>query len=651
VNKISQFWQELKRRKVVRVISVYAAAAFVILELTDIVAPSLGLPDWTLNLIIILLCVGFIIAVILSWIFDVHPEGGIVKTKPVNKVMNEGKTAVSSTWKIASYLSFVVIVGLIVFNIISNRTRSKEIQILDKSIAVLPFRNDSPNEENLYFCNGIMEGILDHLAKIPELTVISSTSVEQYRKNPPSMTEIARELNVNYILEGSVLRIGDRAQISTQLIYTPEDKYIWSDKFDKNIENVDAIFVVLADVAKNIAQELQAKISPEIKERIESLPTSDLTAYDYYLQGKEFYYSWWKTFNNSNLNHAELLFDHAVKRDSTFALAYAGKAAVFARYANDQSNVEKNYPDSVRIYCDKAISLDPNAAFAYVIRGLYYVGINKIKEGESDLKKAVELNPNDPFILRGLAILYYNNTGDYLAAIKLLKRAEKVGRDPGQRYATYARMSHVYRNIGDWGKVEFYMKKSQEMNPLVYPDLWNYIVQGKFQNAIEILETRPNKDLRVIGDCYLMQGEYDSALFYLKKVEEERKDNNPDNYNPNAAGYRYGQALLGIGRKDEGLGIINYWLQRNENIIGLGREGSQRALFNNAGLYSFLSETEKAIEYLHRYNNTSCWREGTFYLMLVDPLFDNIRKSPEYEEIVNYVQTENAKIRAEIARL
>ena len=116
-NKITQFWLELKRRKVVRVITVYAAAAFVILELTDIVAPSLGLPDWTLNLIIILLCVGFVITVIVSWIFDIHPEGGIVKTEPAHKVKEEYKSSTSNSWKIASYISFAVIIGLIVLNI------------------------------------------------------------------------------------------------------------------------------------------------------------------------------------------------------------------------------------------------------------------------------------------------------------------------------------------------------------------------------------------------------------------------------------------------------------------------------------------------------------------------------------------------------
>ena len=148
-NKLSKFWQELKRRKVVRVITVYAAAAFVILELVDILAPSLRLPDWTLNLVLILLIVGFIIAVILSWIYDIHPEGGIVKTEPAHKAKIEEIPKSSSSWKIASYISFIVIVALIVLNIIPRKSLSNRNEIQDKSIAVLPFKNDSPNQERM----------------------------------------------------------------------------------------------------------------------------------------------------------------------------------------------------------------------------------------------------------------------------------------------------------------------------------------------------------------------------------------------------------------------------------------------------------------------------------------------------------------------
>src|SRR5210317_936211 len=140
-NKLSQFWQELKRRNVVRVITVYAGVAFVILELVDIIAEPLKLPSWLLPVVIVLLSIGFIIAVILSWIYDIHPEGGMVKTEPDERVHDEHIPKSSKGWKIASYISFVVIVGLIALNVVPRSINKK---ILDKSIAVLPFINDSP---------------------------------------------------------------------------------------------------------------------------------------------------------------------------------------------------------------------------------------------------------------------------------------------------------------------------------------------------------------------------------------------------------------------------------------------------------------------------------------------------------------------------
>jgi len=373
-------------------------------------------------------------------------------------------------------LLMIAFLGWIAYNKYKDHT-GNDASNIEKSIAVLPFRNDSPNEENLYFCNGIMEGILNHLAKIPELTVISRTSVEQYRENPPSMAEIARELNVNYILEGSVLRIGDRVQISAQLINAVEDKHLWSDQFDKNIETAETIFEVLAEVTQNIGRALKANISPEIQERIEAVPTSDLTAYDYFLQGKEHYYNFYRSgMDKSNLKNANRLFEMAIKQDSTFGLAYAGKAAVFGK----TPSVE-NYLDSVLIYCNKAILLDPNAAFAYVTRGenYYMNGINDMKQAGIDLKKAVELSPNDVFMVRNLAN-FYAFYEEYISALKLYKRAEKIGRDPLSLAATYHHMGYdVYLGIGDMDKALYFINKSSEINPLWEGNnWWYYLVTG-----------------------------------------------------------------------------------------------------------------------------------------------------------------------------
>ncbi len=513
---------------------------------------------------------------------------------------------------------------------------------IEKSIAVLPFRNDSPNEEHLYFCNGIMEGILDHLAKIPELTVISRTSVEQYRENPPSIAEIARELNVNYILEGSVLRIGDRAKISAQLIYAPEDKHLWSEQFDKNIESAETIFEVLAEVTQNIGIALKATISPEVLERIEAVPTADITAYDYFLQGKEHFYNYYRTQDNNNLANADRLFELAIKQDSTFGLAYAGKAAVFVR-----TRVGENYLDSVLIYCDKAILLDPNAAWAYMTRGgEYYVGINDMEKAEKDIKKAVELSPNDPTTVRELAIFYAKNE-EYITALKLFKRTEKIGTDPLTLAATfYLKGIRAYLNMGDMDKALYFINKSIE-NPLWEGlNWWPYVVTGKFQEALEIKKTTNQNP----GITYtLMRGKSDSAVHYLDQLEAKRKVREGENYVAETADIRYGIALIEVGRTDEGMAIINYQLQRIEQGMNTGT-AQDIMVYIYVGIYSFLGETDKAIEYLKILNENYVWGHR-IYMMQVDPLFDNIRDKREYKEIVNNRLAKNKNIREEIARL
>jgi TolB-like protein len=325
-NKLSRFWQELKRRKVLRVITVYAAVAFVILQLVEILAPSLRLPEWTMNLILVLLIVGFIIAVILSWIYDVHPEGGIVKTESAKKIKTEDIPVSSNSWKIASYISFVVIIALIVLNIIPRTNTSKEAEILDKSIAVLPFRNDSPEETEMFFINGTMESILDNLCKIKDLRVVSRTSVEQYRDHPKPIPTVGEEMNVSYIIEGSGLKHGDNVRLTIQLIDAINDKHIWSNTYNRKTEE---IFELQSEIAQLVARELEAIISPEEKELIEKIPTTSLTAHDFYQRGREEHNQYWLDNDNKTaLERAEEMYKEALEYDPTFALAYTGLAYI-----------------------------------------------------------------------------------------------------------------------------------------------------------------------------------------------------------------------------------------------------------------------------------------------------------------------------------
>ena len=197
------FWQELKRRKVVGVIPVYAAAAFALLELVDIIATPLGLPEGTIKLVLILLLIGFVITIIFSWIYDITPDG-VKKTIPSGEIDEKARPAESNKWKIATYVSVVIIIALVVLNITRSGQRAENISKSEKTIAVLPFHSLSKDSTQIYFCDGIREEILNHLHKASSFTVRSRTSSDHYRNTEKTSSVIGKELNANYLVEGSV---------------------------------------------------------------------------------------------------------------------------------------------------------------------------------------------------------------------------------------------------------------------------------------------------------------------------------------------------------------------------------------------------------------------------------------------------------------
>jgi len=200
-----QFWRELRRRKVIRRTMVYAASGFVLLELVSIIAEPFGMPDWTLKLVFIILCIGFFISIILSWFYDFTPDG-LERIKPADGVFDAPTEKPSQllTWKITSYISIVIIIGFLIFNITRGVNQPEVLSDLEKSIAVLPFDNLSTDEENSHIGEAITDEIIAELRMINEFIVRSRSTTLQYKDNRPTIPEIAEDLSVNYIIEGSI---------------------------------------------------------------------------------------------------------------------------------------------------------------------------------------------------------------------------------------------------------------------------------------------------------------------------------------------------------------------------------------------------------------------------------------------------------------
>jgi len=651
-NKLSQFWQELKRRKVVRVITVYAAAAFVILELIDIVAPSLGLPDWTLNFIIILLWVGFIITVIVSWVYDVTPQGGIVKTESSNKVKQDEKAPTSSSWKIASYISFVVIVALIVLNIISRSNGAAETTMLDKSIAVLPLKYLSEDPNKQYIADGVLDAITGHLSMLEGLRVMPRTSVEQYRENKKSAKEIGEELDVGYLIEGSFLMVGDQVKLTIQLVVAAEGDHIFFKEYNRDYRD---IFAVQSEVAQTIANEIQVAITPEVKLRIEKIPTTSLTAYDFYLRGMNEYYKYSGHIENREvLKRAEALFHSALESDSTFALAYIGLAWVHRR--TPQWDL-----DSLLVLAETALSLDDQLSEGYGMRGTYYFSKGLETRAVEEFDKAIKLNPNnsEAYLSKGELLRNY----DRLKSIENFHKA--ISTEYGLRLPSMLRdLSEAYSAAGFIEKAKYYRKEALKLDDdstkyyigLFHfeKDVGNYGKAIEFGRKSEVLFAQKssinnyghNLNISNLAHCYLFLGQYEESLKYYKKFIENKK----------ALGRRFYFDYLWIGLAYWQNGYIEeaeYYFKESfsgcNRYIESGRVDKGLMLYYFlAEVYAFREEKDKVYENLRNFTQRQTMPSWLVTQIKNDPFFDSIRDEPEFQQLVRDVE---AKYRAEHERV
>jgi len=629
-NKLSTFWQELKRRKVVRVITVYAAASFVILELLSIIIEPLRLPEWTLQFAIVFLCIGFIVTIIIAWIYDITPEGGIIKTEPVYNVKKEDKPVSSKGWKIASYSSFVVIAALIIFHLLSRNNRLEESVILDKSIAVLPFTSLSDDPEKQYLADGVMEDILLQLAKIEELRVMSSTSVQQYRNSDKTATEICQELDVSYLLEGRFQKIGDQAKLIVQLIQPGIEGHAWAKDYNREWKDV---FAVQSEVAQSVAKELQAVITPEEKQLIEKIPTTDFNAYDYYLRGKEVLSKSFRGDYDDSLplERAKYFFHKALEFDTTYARAYSGLAL---------ANAVQWYNDSVLFYANKALSFDDQLAEAYVAKGIYYTRSGEAEIAIRALDRATELNPND-WLAYYVKMTIYWITDELVNSYENAYKAAALNRG-SELPELFRMMSRLNRRFGFPEKAKYYLQKAFELDgdsSRYYGRLGDIegFVSGNFETALELFKKAYSLDTanalaqRHLGTCNMFLDQYQEALYYLEKYHNLSGTTGILHQKIYRLGYVYWK--LGYKEKAEEIftSIINDYKRRKE----LGQPVLDQTYLAVASVYAFRGEKNKAYEYLRLYNQSMRYVYSyNIHIIKINPLLNNIRDEPEFKQIV-----------------
>src|SRR5438874_9641641 len=319
--KIDNFLSELKRRNVYKVAVAYAVVAWLTIQGASIFLPAFNAPQWAMQIVILIVVVGFPIALTFSWAFEITPEG-IKRESEVQAdesiTHHTGRKIVALTIVLA-----VVATGLLIFQFVRPRsTSTNALLVTNKSIAVLPFDNLSGDPQNAYFSEGVQDEILTRLAKIAELKVISRTSTQRFKSAPNDLRQIAQQLGVANILEGSVQRAADQVRVNVQLINATTDAHLWAESYDRALTD---IFTVESEIAKTISDTLRAKLTGSEERMISEKPTANAEAYKLYLKGRFF----WSRRTGDNIPKAIDYFKQAIAHDPHYALAYAGLAEAY----------------------------------------------------------------------------------------------------------------------------------------------------------------------------------------------------------------------------------------------------------------------------------------------------------------------------------
>lgn len=510
-NNPLNFWQELKRRRVVRIIPVYAASAFVVLELVDIIAEPFGLPDWTLQFLVLLLVIGLIISVILSWVYDITPKG-LKRTKPVDEEIElHPETASQATrWKVATFVSLGIIICLIILNIVTgSRVRSGFASDLEKTIAVLPFQNLSHDTAQSYFCEGIREEILFHLQKIEAFSVRSRTSADQYRHTDMSVTMIGNELNAKFLVEGSIGFEADQLKIWVQLIDAKKDKHIWAGDYIKEMSNV---FSLQSEIAQTIASELQVVLSPgEIKE-IDNTPTDNLEAYQAYLRGR--YYANQPHFTLHYWMMALENFQEAVEIDKEFALAYAELARAHGRLRYLRQDLSEWRLEEADRAAENAMLFGANDPRVHLALGYYYLYAYRDEEQAlKHLEIAEKGMPNNSEILVEKAVILLPQ-GRWEETIQLLEKASKLS----PREANI--LAHLTFCLWCTRNNERGIEVAEQAIALAPDSNWPYI----YKAYIIWSKTRPNQETRDIITHIDPEHEWFPYSWYWQEAGEGNLD-------------------------------------------------------------------------------------------------------------------------------
>ncbi len=582
--KSGNFFGELKRRNVYKVAVAYAIVGWLVVQIATQVFPFLEIPNWVVRLVIVLVAIGFPIALVIAWAFELTPEG-IKRTEDVD--LSTGRVSKNRTWIYVAALGAMFSIGLFFVGRYSarNTAGAARTELPAKSIAVLPFDNLSRDPDNAYFAEGVQDEILTRLAKVADLKVISRTSTQRFKSSPDNLPQIARQLGVLHILEGSVQKSADQVRVNVQLINAMTDAHLWADTYDRKLTD---IFAVESEIAKTIADTLRVKLSGSEKTAMSKTPTANPEAYELYLKGRFF----WNKRTGADFYKAIEYFSQAIAKDPNYGLAYVGLADSYLLLGNYGAAAPRDSIPQAKAAVQKALELDATLGAAYATSAKISSEQDfDFQQAFADYERSIQLSPN------------YANAHHWFAgaltaharfdrAIAEEKRAVEL--DPLSLINnTDLGWGHLYARHYDEAIAQF--RKTIEMDSHFYLAHY-YLGEGlqlKGQLAGAIAEYRTAAELNDdplvlarLGQAYARTGQRDEAQKILARLTEEAKSRYVQRYS-------FAVVLIGLGDKEGAIDAL---------------EGGYRN------------------------------REGNdIYTIRVDPLLDDLRGHPRFEALAEKI--------------
>ena len=590
-------------------------------------------------------------------VFALANEGLVVPTRA--DLRGKGKQAKRKRPMWQSLTAVILLmVATVVFYVFYTKNSDSKISASqpnaqEKTIALLPFRDLSSNQDQVYFADGIVEAIRSKLAQVAELQVTSMTSVMSYRGTSKPIGEISKELGVNHLMEGTVSREGNKVRVIVKLIDAVKDRHIWSETYD---EEVNDIFAIQSSIANQVTTQLKANLTPQEEQRLSISLTTDISAYDLYLSALRDHKM--IDADTSYLNVAYQKLQRAIETDSTYDDFYLALARNW--FIKRNFGYGDKVLDSADFYLDRAISLNPYSDGAFVLKSAIAWHKADFSKSKIMAEKALSLAPNNADAIRSLALYYQQKEQDFEKAVPLVFKAlaidPKNQSDPGQYLSFFGRLYTVFLNADMTVEAKAVLQKGKQL----YPNNGTVIgalalseqIDGNFEAAVQYakMHYELNPDRFYVIDNYayalLLNGNYKESEKYYRKMMDIIASGYNETYSSHTFRHRLGYVLWQQGKKEEAKKMFAEHIEKEKAFLAEGTR-LQAQEYDLAGAYAFIGEKELAYEWLEK---MPYW-QITFQYLKNDPLFDSLREEDRFKQIFSELQKKANRIRKGVEKM